>query len=130
MRVRLEAEGLFAAERKRPLPRLPRRIGIVTSESGAVIHDMLNVWNRRYRNLELVLCTHRRAGRGCRRARSSAGAFGVLPCEYQPDADGRLDLIILARGGGSPEELAAFNDERVARAIFACTSARGFRSRP
>jgi exodeoxyribonuclease VII large subunit len=115
LRLRLEAEGLFALERKRPLPRLPQRIGIVTSESGAVIHDMLTVWNRRYRSLELVLSAT--AVQGEDAPRQIVAAFARLH-EYHV-ARRPLDLIVLARGGGSPEELATFNDERVARAIFA-----------
>jgi exodeoxyribonuclease VII large subunit len=118
MRLRLEQEGLFAAERKRPLPRLPRRIGIVTSEAGAVIHDMLNVWQRRYPALELILAPS--AVQGEDAARQLVNALARLTAFHgsQPEGSG-LDLIIVARGGGSPEELAAFNEERVARAIFA-----------
>src|SRR5439155_5975416 len=118
MRMRLEEEGLFAQERKRPLPRMPRRIGIVTSEAGAVIHDMLNIWQRRYPALELVLAPS--AVQGEDSARQIVGAFARLTSYHasQPDGEG-LDLIVLARGGGSPEELAPFNEERVARAIFA-----------
>jgi exodeoxyribonuclease VII large subunit len=115
MRRRLEAEGLFSTARKRPLPRMPERIGIVTSEAGAVIHDMLQVWNRRYRSLELILAPA--AVQGDTAPRQIAAALGRLNryhTERRP-----LDLIILARGGGSPDELAVFNDERVARAIFA-----------
>ncbi len=118
MRLRLEQEGLFAAERKRPLPRIPRRIGIVTSEAGAVIHDMLNIWQRRYPALDLVLAPS--AVQGEDAGRQIVGALARLTSFHasQPDGAG-LDLIILARGGGSPEELAPFNEERVARAIFA-----------
>jgi len=116
LRLRLEDEGLFAPERKRPLPRLPHWIGIVTSESGAVIHDMLNVWNRRYRNLELVLAPA--SVQGDDAPRQIVAAFARL-YEFHL-ARQLLDLVILARGGGSPEELAVFNDERVAHAIFAC----------
>jgi exodeoxyribonuclease VII large subunit len=114
LRLRLEREGLFATERKRRLPRLPHRIGIVTSEAGAVIHDMLNVWSRRYRDLDLVFAPAAVQGEDAPRQIVAAFArlhefhIGRLP----------LDLVILARGGGSPEELAGFNDERVARAIF------------
>ena len=118
MRMRLEEEGLFAQERKRPLPRMPRRIGIVTSEAGAVIHDMLNIWQRRYPALDLVLAPS--AVQGEDSARQIVGAFARLTSYHasQPAGEG-LDLIVLARGGGSPEELAPFNEERVARAIFA-----------
>jgi len=118
MRMRLEEEGLFAQERKRALPRMPRRIGIVTSEAGAVIHDMLNIWQRRYPALELVLAPS--AVQGDDSARQIVGALARLTSYHasQPEGEG-LDLIVLARGGGSPEELAPFNEERVARAIFA-----------
>ena len=117
MRMRLEQEGLFAQERKRPLPRLPRRVGIVTSEAGAVIHDMLNVWSRRYPALELVLAPS--AVQGEEAARQIVSALARLTSFHasQPEGEG-LDVIILARGGGSAEELAPFNEERVARAIF------------
>lgn len=114
LRLRLDREGLFAPDRKRSIPRIPRRIGIVTSESGAVIHDMVNVWNRRFRNLDLILAPA--AVQGEDAPRQIAAALDRLN-EFHA-AWGALDLIILARGGGSPEELAVFNDERVARAIF------------
>ena len=119
LRMRLEREGLFAAERKRPVPRLPRRIGIVTSEAGAVLHDMLNTWERRYPHLEIVLAPARVQGEDA--PRQIVAALGRLNEYHLRQMPGTgLDLIILARGGGSPEELAAFNDEHVARAIFAC----------
>lgn len=118
MRLRLEQEGLFAPERKRPLPRLPQRIGIVTSESGAVIHDMLNVWRRRYPALDLILAPSAVQGEDAARQIVSALARLTSFHASQPEGAG-LDLIIVARGGGSPEELAPFNEERVARAIFA-----------
>jgi len=114
MRRRLEAEGLFAPGRKRPLPKMPSRIGIVTSESGAVIHDMMTVWNRRYRNLEIILAPAVVQGEMApRQIVAAIGRLNTFHLDRRP-----LDLIILARGGGSPEELAVFNDERVARAIF------------
>src|SRR5438309_1115531 len=118
MRMRLEQEGLFAAERKRSLPRLPRRVGIVTSEAGAVIHDMLNIWQRRYPALELVLAPS--AVQGEDSARQIVAALARLTSYHasQPEDEG-LDLIIVARGGGSAQELAPFNEELVARAIFA-----------
>lgn len=115
LRRRLEDEGLFARERKRPLSRLPRRIGVITSETGAVLHDMLNVWRRRYRSIEIVLAPS--AMQGDEAPRQIANAFRWLNAYHE--AREPLDLIILARGGGSPEELAVFNDEIVARAIFA-----------
>ncbi|MPZ13743.1 MAG: exodeoxyribonuclease VII large subunit [Chloroflexi bacterium] len=117
LRLRLEQEGLFAPDRKRPIPQIPRRIGLVTSETGAVIHDMLNVWQRRYRNLELVLAPSLVQGDAA--PRQIVTALRRLDAFHQSRAP--LDLIILARGGGSPEELAVFNDEAVARAIFAAS---------
>jgi exodeoxyribonuclease VII large subunit len=115
LRLRLEQEGLFAPERKRELPRIPQWIGIATSESGAVIHDMLNVWQRRFPQLNLVLAPT--AVQGDDAPRQIVAALARLN-EFHATRH-PLDLVILARGGGSPEELAVFNDERVARAIFA-----------
>lgn len=118
LRLRLEREGLFASERKRPIPRLPRCIGVVTSEAGAVLHDMLNVWQRRFPHLGIVLAPARVQGEDA--PRQIVAALGRLHEYHLRQAPGNgLDLIILARGGGSPEELAVFNDEQVARAIFA-----------
>jgi exodeoxyribonuclease VII large subunit len=114
LRARLEREGLFAPERKRPLPAMPRRIGVVASESSAVLHDMINVWSRRFRGIELVLAPA--AVQGVEAPRQVVEAIGLLNEFYLMGR--RLDVIIVARGGGSPEELAVFNDERVARAIF------------
>ncbi|MBM2811839.1 MAG: exodeoxyribonuclease large subunit [Chloroflexi bacterium] len=115
LRQRLEAEGLFAEGRKRPLPKIPRRIGIVTSEAGAVIHDMLNVWRRRFPALEIVVAAA--AVQGEDAPRQIVRALQRLNDFHE--VQDPLDVIILARGGGPPEELAVFNDEGVARAIFA-----------
>jgi exodeoxyribonuclease VII large subunit len=109
---RLEAEGLFAIERKRELPPLPRVIGVVTSAQSAVWHDIQNVTRRRYPLVELLLANS--AVQGANAAAELIAALQAL------QADGRCDLIVLARGGGSAEDLACFNDERLARAIFAC----------
>ncbi len=111
LKEKLAQEGLFAAERKRPLPRLPRRIGVVTSPAGAVIRDILNVLRRRYANLEVLLYPARVQGEGA----AEEVAAGVR----ELNRIGGLDVLIVARGGGSLEDLQAFNDEGVARAIAA-----------
>ncbi len=109
VRDRLVAEGLFDAARKRPLPRYPRRIGLVTSEAGAAMHDVLAVLGRRYPLAEVLVSPCLVQGEEA--AASIAAALDRLA--------GRVDVAILARGGGSLEDLWAFNDERVARAIVA-----------
>ena len=112
LRVQLEYEGLFDAARKRPLPAAPRCIGVVTSASGAVWHDIQTVVARRYPMTTLLLAPA---------AVQGAGAPGELVRSIgELQADGRPDVIIVARGGGSAEDLAPFNDESVVRAIFAC----------
>jgi exodeoxyribonuclease VII large subunit len=116
LRLRLEQEGLFAEERKRPLPPFPRRIGLVTSEGGAVLHDVLQVLGRRYPLVEVVLSPA--AVQGERAAGDVCAALARLARLHQEGAP--LDLIVVARGGGSEQELAVFNDEAVARAFFAC----------
>jgi exodeoxyribonuclease VII large subunit len=126
LRQRLEEEGLFAVERKRPLPRFPRRIGVATSLAGAVLHDITRVLGRRYPIGELVVAGC--AVQGEFAPREIVSALRRLN-QYAPGgppppggrAVGPIEVIVLARGGGSPEELAAFNDEAVARAIFAST---------
>jgi len=110
----LEAEGLFEPSRKRPLPRLPRRIGIVSSERGAVIHDLLSVLERRFPLAEVIFVPAPVQGPGA--AAAMAQALGRLG-RWQRDGSG-VDVIVVARGGGSDDDLAAFNDERLARAIF------------
>ena len=111
LKKRLEAEGLFDPARKRPLPPYPRRIGVVTSPTGAVLRDILNVLRRRYPLGQLVLAA---AGvQGTEAPEQIVNALAAL------NALGDIDVIIVARGGGSLEELWAFNDERVARAIAA-----------
>ena len=125
LKKRLDAEGLFAPERKRPLPLLPRRVGIVTSPTGAVIRDILRGLGEDLAGLELLLYPARVQGS------ESAGeiAQGVRALGKLPG----LDVIILARGGGSLEDLWPFNDEAVARAIssspVATISGRGARDR-
>jgi exodeoxyribonuclease VII large subunit len=111
----LESEGLFEPSRKRPLPKLPATIGIVSSERGAVIHDLLTILQRRFPLAEVVFLPSPVQGPGAAAAMSRA--VGRLST-WQRDGHG-IDVLVVARGGGSDDDLAAFNDERLARAIFA-----------
>ena len=111
LKERLKAEGLFDAERKRPLPAFPRTVGIVTSPTGAVIRDFLNIVARRHSGLGVLLYPVSVQG-------DSAPAE-IEAAIAELNESGLVDLIVLARGGGSLEDLAAFNSERVARAIVA-----------
>jgi len=108
LKARLEAEGLFAAERKRPLPAWPRRIGIATSAQGAVLHDLRTVIGRRYPLAELVLAPCQVQG---------AEAVRAIVASIRALGNADVDVIVVARGGGSIEDLWAFNEEAVARAI-------------
>jgi exodeoxyribonuclease VII large subunit len=114
LKRKLEAEGLFAAERKRPLPKFPRRIGIVTSPTGAAIRDMVNVLRRRAPWLQILISPVRVQGTGAAQEIAVAIRELALPNE----AFAPLDLIVVTRGGGSIEDLWEFNEEIVARAIF------------
>src|SRR6266496_4111517 len=114
LKRKLEAEGLFAPERKRPLPKFPRRIGIVTSPTGAAIRDMLNVLRRRAPWLQILINPVRVQGTGAAQEIAVAIRELALPNE----AFAPLDLIVVTRGGGSIEDLWEFNEEIVARAIF------------
>ncbi len=109
LKGKLAAEGLFAEERKRPLPFLPRVVGLVTSPTGAAIRDMLKVIWRRYPNLEMRFCPVRVQGGQAKH--DIAEAIQIL------NRDGLSEVIIVGRGGGSLEDLWAFNEELVARAI-------------
>ena len=116
LKQRLAAEGLFGAERKRPLPKFPRRIGVVTSPTGAAIRDFLHVLHRRQRGIAVVISPVRVQGKGAAaeiaeavRELGNAADLGIEP----------LDVIVVTRGGGSLEDLWEFNEEAVARAIAA-----------
>ncbi len=111
LKARLKAEGLFDAERKRPLPAFPRTVGIVTSPTGSVIRDFLNIVARRHSGLSVLLCPA--SVQGDSAPAEIEAALTAL------NASGLVDVIVLARGGGSLEDLAPFNSERVARAIAA-----------
>ncbi len=110
LKARLAAEGLFDSERKRALPLLPRRIGVVTSPTGAAVRDILRVLRRRNESISVLVAPARVQGEGA--AREIADAIGALNSEED------IDVIIVGRGGGSAEDLSCFNDEMVARAIF------------
>jgi exodeoxyribonuclease VII large subunit len=112
LKRRLDAEGLFALDKKQPLPSLPRRIGVITSPSGAAVHDILTVLRRRFPAIPVVLFPARVQGNEA--AQDLAHAIALA------DRSGLCDVLILARGGGSLEDLWPFNEEIVARAIFAC----------
>ena len=116
LKQKLAAEGLFASARKRPLPRYPQRIGVVTSPTGAAIRDVLHVIRRRNPSLEIILAPCRVQGEGA--AREIAAALRLLNEFHALNGSARLDLILMTRGGGSLEDLWAFNEEIVARAIF------------
>jgi exodeoxyribonuclease VII large subunit len=109
LKERLKAEGLFDAERKRPLPAFPRAVGIVTSPTGAVIRDFLNIVGRRHSGLDVLLYPVSVQG--------DSAPVEIESAMAQLNASGLVDVIVVARGGGSLEDLAAFNSERVARAI-------------
>ena len=113
IKARLEAEGLFAPERKRPLPRWPRRIGIATSAHGAVLHDLRQVIGRRFPVVELVLAP-------CQVQGADAVRSVVASLRTLDRAD--VDVVVVARGGGAIEDLWAFNHEAVARAIAAVSA--------
>lgn len=116
LKQKLQAEGLFAPERKRSLPEYPERIGLVTSPTGAAIRDVLHVVQRRNPGLKIILAPCRVQGEGA--AREIAGAIRLLNEFNGRGPGGRLDLILVTRGGGSLEDLWAFNEETVARAVF------------
>jgi len=111
LKARLEAEGLFDAQRKRPIPRWPRRIGIVTSPTGAALRDMLNTLRRRYSLVQVVLAPTPVQG--------EEAPGGIVQALQAINRVVEPDVILLARGGGSIEDLWAFNTEPVARAIVA-----------
>ena len=110
LKTKLEAEGLFDEARKRPLPEFPVRIGVVTSPAGAVFHDICNVLTRRWPLAEVVLAPTPVQG--------ADAVAGVADGIRRLNEDGAIDVIIVARGGGSAEELWTFNEEAVARAIY------------
>jgi exodeoxyribonuclease VII large subunit len=112
LREKLEKEGLFAAERRLPLPRFPRRIGIVTSLQAAALRDVLAALERRARHLPVAIYPTLVQGEGA--------AAGIADAIRTAAERGECDLLIVARGGGSIEDLWAFNEEIVARAIDAC----------
>jgi len=109
LKARLEEEGLFDPQRKRPLPRFPKRIGVVTSPTAAALRDILNVLGRRYPLVEVLLSPS--LVQGDQAPPQIVQALAAL------NARDDVDVIVLARGGGSLEDLWAFNDERVARAV-------------
>jgi len=111
LKAKLEAEGLFAAERKRPLPRFPQRIGVVTSATGAALRDILHTLHRRFPLAEVILAPALVQGQEAPQA--IVAALEALNTHVHPD------VILLARGGGSLEDLWAFNDEAVVRAVAA-----------
>ncbi|MEW5972932.1 MAG: exodeoxyribonuclease VII large subunit, partial [Pseudomonadota bacterium] len=111
LKHRLAAEGLFEATRKRPLPALPHRIGIITSPSGAAVRDVLHVLERRFPMIPLRVYPTSVQGAGA--------ADEIVAALRRANEDGDCDVLLLVRGGGSLEDLWPFNEERVARAIAA-----------
>jgi exodeoxyribonuclease VII large subunit len=112
LRQQLTLEGLFEPSRKRPIPRMPMTIGVVTSGDGAVWHDIQQVLRRRFPLVHLILAPT--AVQGDHAPEQIVAALQAL------QTDGRAEVIIVARGGGSAQDLLCFNDERVVRAVFAC----------
>jgi exodeoxyribonuclease VII large subunit len=117
LKARLLAEGLFDAARKRPLPAFPRTLGVITSTSGAVLHDIVKIVRRRHARLNLLVYPATVQGPEC----AASVAAGIRWFNQSPlnKLSAQVDLILIARGGGSLEDLAGFNDEALARAIAA-----------
>jgi exodeoxyribonuclease VII large subunit len=116
LKLKLQGEGLFAPEHKRPIPRYPHRLGLVTSPTGAAIRDVLHVIQRRHAGLEIILASCRVQGQGA--AEEIACAIELLNTWSAAHPSNKLDVILVTRGGGSLEDLWAFNEERLAWAIF------------
>ena len=112
LKRKLAAEGLFDEARKRPLPPMPKRIGVITSPSGAAVHDIINVLGRRFPAAEMILYPSEVQG-------AQAPAQLISGVEFF-SMTGLVDVITLGRGGGSAEDLWAFNDEYLARAVASC----------
>ena len=112
LKTKLATEGLFALEHKRPLPAFPQRIGVITSPTAAALRDILHVLARRFAPASVLIYPTPVQG--------AAAAPGIIAALELASTRGECDVLILARGGGSLEDLWAFNDERVARAIRAC----------
>ncbi len=112
LKDKLLKEGLFDASRKRPLPLLPRAVGVITSASGAVLHDIKTVTRRRFPNMPLILRSAQVQGDGA--------AADLVKALQELAQSGYVDVIIIGRGGGSMEDLWAFNEEELVRAIAAC----------
>ena len=112
LKAKLAAEGLFDSARKRALPYLPERIGVITSPTGAVIRDILNVSKRRFPSVDILIAPTRVQG--------AEAADEIIAALQNLVAAGRIDVIIIARGGGSLEDLAPFNNEALARAVACC----------
>ena len=114
LKARLDAEGLFAASRKKPLPERIERLGVLSSPGGAAVHDVLTVLRRRFPLIEVELLPVPVQG--------TQAAAQIVRMLERADASGRYDVLLLTRGGGSLEDLAAFNDEALARAIAAANT--------
>ncbi|MCE5211654.1 MAG: exodeoxyribonuclease VII large subunit [Deltaproteobacteria bacterium] len=110
LKARLSAEGLFDERRKKPLPFLPERIGVITSPTGAVIRDILNITKRRFPSADILIAPVRVQG--------SEAAAEIIQALRRLHSLENIDVIIIARGGGSLEDIAPFNDEALAREIF------------
>jgi len=110
LKEKLQKEGLFDSTHKKPIPFLPNRIGIVTSPTGAAIRDILNISRRRFQNIEIIINPVRVQGEGA--------ALEIANAVKEFNEYGKVDVIIVARGGGSLEDLWPFNEETVARAIY------------
>ncbi len=115
LKAKLEKEGIFAQSRKRSLPYLPQRIGVVTSANGAVIHDIMHRMAERFPSVQVVLIDVRVQGEGS----AEEVAKAIEQFNRHSLEDGRVDVLIVGRGGGSLEDLWAFNEERVVRAVYA-----------
>ena len=113
LKRKLEAEGLFDSMRKRPIPKFPKRIGVITSPTGAAVHDIMNILSRRFPCAEMLLFPSQVQGEGA--------AEQLMMGLWFFQANEAADVIILGRGGGSAEDLWAFNDERLARAVADCS---------
>ncbi len=113
LKNRLQEEGLFAAERKKPLPLLPSRVGLITSPTGAAVRDVVRILTRRFPNVYLTLYPVRVQGEGCEGQ--------IIEAIRYFDRNSSADVILIVRGGGSLEDLCGFNDEELARTIVACS---------